>query len=168
MVRSLVVVALLALAGAACSRVMTKPPDAVPPVKHDFDVDRLFVVIVEPKPRPEDGCRLTLYPDNQMEADVRMRPGWTVGWTLVNRCSNLPQHQTLALAFTHESAGPKSPIAFRPFRDRSLIGKVRAAGLFGNKCQREDEDAPCGRYTYTVTVGDLKLDPDIEIVDYHP
>jgi hypothetical protein len=174
-----IVVALLALLLTSCA-------SASIPRLGDFGrlkLDKLFVVVVEPKDvaDPSKGCKVVVYPDSG--ENVRIKPSWNVAWALVNRC-DATEHP-LSLAFTYvglagagggtagAAAAPgqiKEPIAFASFANRLLLGRVKSRRFwfFAHKCQSADEDAPCGRYTYTLKVGNLTLDPDIEIVDHNP
>jgi hypothetical protein len=146
------VLTVAAMMMAGCSAATLQPRQQ--PVPKKLDVDKWFAVIVD---KAGNGCAITVQPADANEGNVAVKPGWKVGWVLINRCNTV---QAMELEFEFKSTRqPKRPLTFDAFKDSALVGKVKKS-VFGG-CH---EDAPCGEYKYKVTVGRDTLDPDIEIV----
>lgn len=153
----LLAISVLAMSLSACSAATVTPLQN--PQRRNAQVDKWFVILAE---MAGEKCSLSVYPQDAAEGNVAVKPGWRVGWLLVDRCHQTPQAPVLE--FRHKKVDPtetKRPIEFDNFSpdDLVLAGKVRKK-LFGG-CP---DDAPCGEYKYTVKVGTWTLDPDIEIV----
>jgi hypothetical protein len=153
----LLAVSLLAVTISASAAAMMQAPKPVPkqiPERKQIDVDKWFAVVVD---KAGQGCELSVHPADASQGNVAVKPGWKVGWLLINRCN---AEQSMSIAFQYRPDGSaKQPVNFEAFGNSALVGKIKKK-FFGG-CP---DDAPCGEYKYTVTVGSLTLDPDIEIV----
>jgi hypothetical protein len=133
----------------------SKPAPRQSPEPKKIDVDKWFAVVVD---KAGQGCELSVHPADASQGNVAVKPGWKVGWLLINRCNS---EQSMSIAFRYKPDNTaKQPVNFETFGSSALVGKIKKK-FFGG-CP---DDAPCGEYKYTVTVGSLTpLDPDIEIV----
>ena len=155
--RYLLAMSVLAVTMSASGAAMmqaSKPTPRQTPEPKKVDVDKWFAVVVD---KVGETCVLSVHPADASQGNVAVKPGWKVGWLLINRCNT---EQSMRLDFVYKPDGlPRQPVTFEVFGSSALVGKIKKK-FFGG-CP---DEAPCGEYKYHVTVGSLKLDPDIEIV----
>jgi hypothetical protein len=143
----------MSVSGAAMMQ-QSKPTARQNPEQKKIDVDKWFAVVVD---KAGQGCELSVHPADASQGNVAVKPGWKVGWLLINRCNT---DQSMSISFVYQPDNrPMQPVNFEAFGSSALVGKIKKK-FFGG-CP---DDAPCGVYKYNVTVGSLKLDPEIEIV----
>jgi hypothetical protein len=100
-------------------------------------------------------CQIGVYPDPV--TGVRVKPGWKVGWELVNQCDSA---NTVDFTFTYlGDNSQKTPITFQGGGGTLIRGRVKSRFIVF--CH--GEEAPCGSYKYGVRVGETVLDPELEI-----
>ncbi|MDP1570413.1 MAG: hypothetical protein Q8L86_10440 [Vicinamibacterales bacterium] len=149
------------LVGCARTDLPNDPPQRRPP---RVDAEKWFVITVRPE---GNGCRIEVYPEaDQGRGEVSVRRNWRVAWFVLNTC-DAAGGATPRIEFDYLAddgvRSRRNPVQWTTTNAEVLHGRVTPGG--GTDC-RLDEQAPCGKYKYTVYVGDFVKDPEWEIVMY--
>jgi hypothetical protein len=138
------------------------PPGITTP--QNVDVDHLFTIVLNKSGSGTD-CVVQVAPD--AGAEVKVKAGKKVGWNIVNLCNDERKY-VLELKFMYGSEnGPEKKI----LKDEEwstdgtvFMAKVKKKSFTGAEKCGDYEEAPCGRYKYSVRVNTYFVDPEFEIV----